>query len=202
MQNFQKNTSKHTPTWPCATILLLVLFSCLAIGFGPSKKVANSNGNLASQQSGTTGHVHQPANAIDRSIDPTLIPDSKAYSLLFRFLSKPSDEREKLVVRSFIEDMGIATEDADGLIAASEEFNQLVGELDRQAIEIKQRDGQSLGPEAIQQLTSLELQKENIVSDIAASLPKRLRGESMQNLRRYINERFKRHMKIVPAKSN
>jgi len=201
MQSLSKNTSAQKRSRIATAILLLILISCFVVGFGASRKIGRTASG-SGQQSGKIAHIHQPTGAIDGSIDPTLIPDSKAYSLLFRFLSKRSEEREKLVVRSFIEDMGIVGEDADSLIAASEESNQLVGELDRQALEIRRRTGQSLSSEAIEQLTSLERQKENIVSDIVSSLPKRLRVDSMQSLQRYINERFKRHMKIVPAKSN
>lgn len=149
-------------------------------------------------QQANSRHENLPGT-IDGSIDPNLIPDSKAYSLLFRFLSKRAEEQDKRLLQTFIANTGVRPEDTEKLIAAAEEFSKSVSVLDRQASEIKRQSGPNLGPESMAQLILLEKQKHDFVARLVDSLPKRLSETSMQSLRGYMKEQFKRHMKIVSA---
>ena len=178
-------------------ILVIIVFSSVP---WKSAAVASSKSTLAShQQSGNATHLHhQSAGTIDGSVDPTQIPDNKAYSLLFRLLSTRYQEREK-IIRSFIKQTGVKGDDVETLIATSKAFNQQVSLLDYQAVEIHQQYGSSLNLEARDQLVALKMQREVIASTMISSLPERLSGESLKNLRQYMNDRFKRHMKIVPV---
>ncbi|MFY9554359.1 MAG: hypothetical protein WAV47_06515, partial [Blastocatellia bacterium] len=109
---------------------------------------------------------------------------------------------EKRLARTFITAMGVRDEDVSVLISASEEFNQLVGRLDRQAIESKQRSRLSLTSDLTSQLALLDEQKDKGVTRIVSFLPERLHRDSLENLRQYVAERFKRQMKIIPATAN
>jgi len=192
------NSPQGQPAQKRSRTFTIVLFAALIcsvlIGLGASN---NSLNRIVRQRLGKTPHIHQTASAIDISIEPKLIPDSKAYSLLFRFLSKAHTEAQERVNRSLIKKMGVADDDIDTLIAASREFNNLVSELDRQALKIKQSNHVNPSSEVIAQLSQLDQQKEGIVTKIVSSLPSRLDRNSVENLRHYVNEKFKRQMKIV-----
>lgn len=183
--------------------LVLILIGSVVYRGVFSKSLATTTDKLTftDQQSIGTTHTHyQPEGTIDGSVNPELIPDSKAYSLFFRILSKRTDERGKLLTRTFIKTAGVSDQDINALLAASSEFNQSVGQLDAQAMEIKQYNHSNPSPAVLSQLNSLDQQKEAIVTNLILSLPRRLSKESLENLRNYMSGQFKRQMKIVPAR--
>ena len=161
-----------------------------------------SHGSVGTIRGQRSSHTHySPPGTLDGSVDPTAIPDNKAYSLLFRFLSKRYDEREKRLARTFIKAMGVRDEDVIVLISASEEFNQVVGRLDSQALESK-RSALSLTSGMTSQLALLDEQKDKAVTRMVSSLPDRLHSDSWENLRQYVADRFKRQMKVIPTSAN
>lgn len=148
---------------------------------------------------------------IDGAKHPELIPDQVAYSLLFRTISGNQDPEAKKRMRNYVRQMGLGKcptcpkatatgtdtdQDIDAFIAAADEFQQRVGVLDRQVIEIKRNNWPNPSLEVMAQLTQLQRQKEAIIADIAASLPKRLSAKGVEHVRLHISERVKKHVEI------
>ncbi len=132
------------------------IFLVLAFLLASAAVYSSASNSWANAAHAQKDHTHyNPQGTIDGSINPALIPDSKAYSLLFRFLSKNETEGEKRISRLLIKKMGVREEDVDALIAAAEDFNLQVGELDRQAVEIKRNNRPYLGPDLVARLTLL-----------------------------------------------
>jgi hypothetical protein len=138
---------------------------------------------------------------VDGSTNPELISDQKAYSLLLRLIARTVENNGKAEIRAYARQIGLSTEDAETLMSIAKEFQQRVGALDRQAKQIRQPHQLIQSAQARTQLLRLQEQKEQIVIETINSLSGQLGAEGMNSLRHYVNERFKRQMKILPAKS-
>lgn len=205
-------------------LLLAVVISSVGIAEVVSKK-RGENAKAVADSVGSTRTVslrrHKNINPTDQSgvVDggnnPELIPDQVAYLLLFRFIAGRNTDAERNRIRDYLRFAGLgcqtcdaqalststATNDAeiDALIAAAEEFQQRVSMLDRQAKEIKDHNWPNPSSAVMAQLTALQQQKENLVTEIVASLPTRLGASGMEKLRRHINERVKRRVRMIPS---
>lgn len=192
-----------------ATLLLVAVFSNFSI-------VAATLENVDKNTNGTTSVFLTPVNkvlpnlvnrrgVINGNENPALIPDSIAYSLLFRFIAGNQDIEAKNRIRHYIRQMGLGecrncnggaegrgTErDLEIFIAEADEFQRRVTTLDQQVAEIKRNNQPSPQVRAI--LTQLQLQKEAIVAEIIASLPNKLTRAGMNKVLLHINERVKRN---------
>ena len=185
-------------------ILLLSFILCfVAIGIRALKKSQASTTIPAMTQ-------HQPGSTIDGAINPDMIPDHIAYSLLFRLISGRERESEKKSIRAYIRQMGLGEQqcqscpkqkesgdlEIDTLIAVAETFQQRISALDRQAKVIKEYSGHHPSSDAMAQLRDLQTQKEAIVTEIVASLPVRLGPAAMEKVSQHVEQRVKRHVKI------
>jgi hypothetical protein len=163
------------------------------------------------------GFQQPPADepgVINGAKNPELIPDVVAYSLLFRFVSGAQGAEAQKRIRHYVRQMGLGDQtcylcsgekepkakgddrDIDAFIAAAAEFQQRVNVLDQQAIEIRKRNWPNLSTEEKAQLTRLQRQKEIIVTEIVASLPRRLRADGVNKVHAHVNERMKRRIKM------
>jgi hypothetical protein len=204
--------------------LFFVSLCITAVGIaGIAAGTLRSHGYAKSEPStGINGpqqtHQVRPDNpgTINGAVNPELIPDQAAYSVLFRFIANRQTDDEKSRIRAYIRQMGLGDQkcrscplssepsdkDIDALIAAAEVFQQRVGVLDRQVKEIKDRNWPNPSKEVMAQLTVLQRQKEVIVTEIVASLPGKLSADALEKVHRHTNERIKRKMKIVPGPAN
>ncbi len=140
----------------------------------------------------------QTSGVVDGAVNPELIPDRVAYSLVFRLIANRQIAEEKSRIRAYIRQMGLSDADTDGLIAAAEEFQQRVGELDAQAKQIKASNRGNSSAQLTAHLVQLQHQKEAIVDHIVVRLPLRLSGDGLGKLRQHVIERVKRHVKFRP----
>ncbi len=137
---------------------------------------------------------------INGAVNPELIPNRTAYTLLFRALTAAPDiadlsrERE----RSFIANMGLTGRPVDDLLVAAEDFRKQVSELDRQVADIKDRNWPNPSPAVMELLAELQKEKEAIVDTLVASLPNRLGHSAELKLRDHIENNFKRKIKLGP----
>lgn len=188
---------------PLGIIVLPVLIALSAILSARPFGTANSATKIVSLPNAEAGmQPQQTAGVVDGAVNPGLIPDRVAYSLLFRLIANRHTEIEKARIRAYIRQIGITDSDSERLMAAAEEFQQRVGLLDAQAKQIKLNSGRSPGSEVRGQLVPLQRQKDAIVDEIAASLVSRLTGDGMNRVRLHIGERVKRHVKFRPVDSN
>jgi hypothetical protein len=196
------------------SIPLLALIGVSAVGlmFGVSSS-ANRNSRPV-LPSPVRAAQQQPADVIDGSATPELIPDQVAYSLLFRLLSNRNTEEEKQRARSYLKlifgcgecdtqtehKKHAAPEEAHikAFLVVIKKFERRVGALDRRAQEIHDLNGPNLSHEALAQLNELQKQKEEIISNLVASLPNHLGADGVEKLRRHVNGRVKRKTKIKP----
>lgn len=152
-----------------------------------------------------------PAQVIDGSKNPEKIPDHIPYLLLFRFLSGRNTVEEKNRARSYLKMVFACsncegppapqdnTAQIDGILAIAAEFENRVAAFDHEAKEIRDRHAIGLGSaEDKVKLGNLKKQKEALVKEIVASLPNHLGTESAQKLQKFINERMKPKVKLLP----
>lgn len=147
------------------------------------------------------GLIKEPIiQTIDGSTNPELISDREAYSLLLRLIAHTVENNGKDQIRAYTRQMGLTTEDAEIIISIAKEYHQRVSNLDGQAKQIRQPHQPIQSIQVRAQLFRLQEQKEQIFIETINSLSGRLRADGMNKLRQYVNERFKRQMKVLPAK--
>lgn len=195
-------------------ILAVVTISTVGYATGSLNNGAKKNTRNAPKSAVSTPQ-QTPADEtgmIDGAKHPELIPDHVAYSLLFRTISGNQNPEAKNRIRHYVRQMGLGKcptcpkkavstgtdtdQDIDAFIATADEFQQRVGILDQQVIEIKKDNWPNPSPEVMTQLTQLQRQKEAIITDIVASLPSRLSAKGVEHLRLHVSERVKKHVKI------
>ena len=198
-------------------LLIIVVVAISAVGYATELvnkgAVAAGNAPKAFKSIGNIPHpkpLDEPG-VIDGAKNPELIPDHIAYSLLFRTISGNQDPQAKGRIRNYVRQMGLGKcltcskaastgtdtdKDIDAFIAAADEFQQRVGELDRQAIEIKRNNWPNPSPAVMAQLTRLQHRKEAIIASIVASLPNRLSAKGVEHVRLHIDKRVKKHVKM------
>ncbi len=108
---------------------------------------------------------------IDGSTNPSAIPDEKAFSMLFRFLARRDQPSDLAIARDFITQVGLEGSDIDSLLDVTAEFGKQVEVLDHKALEIHTRNRSNLSSEAMNQLISLQQEKETLVINFVSSLP-------------------------------
>jgi len=176
-------------------LLLAILVVSMVLVFVTTKNTANAAKRAI-------GLLKEPIEqTVDGSTNPELISDQKAYSLLLRLIARTVENNGKDEIRAYARQMGLSTEDAETLMSIAKEFQQKVDVLDVQAKQIRQPHQPIQSAQARAQLLRLQEQKEQIVVETINSLSGQLRADGMNSLRHYVNERFKRQMKILPARS-
>jgi hypothetical protein len=208
-----------------AVLLLAATLSTIGISSATSIKVNENARDLpaataADVSTVPTTHVSTtatnpapqiPEEVIDGSKNPEKISDRAAYSLLFRFLSGRKTDEEKQRARSYLK-MVFGCSDCEGqaarenhdakidaVMAAASEFEKRVELLDFRAKATKDLAGAQLRKEDKIKLSKLQKQKEVLVDEISASLPKRLGEQGMQKMRQFVKEHMKPKIKITPA---
>lgn len=182
-------------------LILLIAVTISVVGIGS----AGSKGKSTAGRSLNSAYVPKVSAALskeqsndiaDGAINPDLIPDQAAYTLLLRLLSDRHTDEQKTLIRSYINQMNLG--DADALLTLAEEFEERVGVLDRKAEKIHEKNGPNLNSRALAQLNELQQRKKEIVADIVASIPTRLGAYDMEKLRRHIDQRVKPKTKLYP----
>ncbi|CAN5874348.1 hypothetical protein BH20ACI4_BH20ACI4_09400 [soil metagenome] len=128
--------------------------------------------------------------------NPELVSDVVAYSVVFRLLSNRETESEGLHAKSYLKSIGLNESDVRAFLVSVNEFQQRVTILDRQVKTIKDQTFPNPSAETMVQLAQIHQQKESLVMEIVASMPSRLSVEGLQLLRRHIDKRVKRGIKI------
>jgi acetylornithine deacetylase/succinyl-diaminopimelate desuccinylase-like protein len=195
-------------------VLLLTITTIVAVLTATLKSTAENNKKATTTPIASADTARQqpadPPGTIDGAKNPELIPDSVAYTMLFRVVGGRQTEEERNSIRSYLRQAGFgcractgtptAAEEAEinAVIAIADEFWQRMDVLDNQVKEIKDRTWPNPGPEVMTQLGQLQRQNEAITAEIIGSLPRRLGPASMEKLRHHINETVKRNTKTWP----
>lgn len=177
-----------------ALLVVLVASTALLLHHG-SNGTASVTGTVVTEAAALP---QQPARIIDGAINPELIPDRVAYSLMFRFIANRPKPEEKGRIRAYLRHIGLADGDIDGLIAAAEEFNQRVSPLDADAKQIKASNRGIVNPQVETHLRQLQGRKEAVVDYVVARLPLRISGDAISKLQRHVAEHVKRRVRFQP----
>jgi acetylornithine deacetylase/succinyl-diaminopimelate desuccinylase-like protein len=140
--------------------------------------------------------VTEQTGVIDGAVHPDLIPDRVAYSLMFRLIANRQTTEEKSHIRAYIRHIGLADADVDGLIAAAEEFQQRVSQLDGEAKQIKASNRGSVGVQLKAHLDQLQRQKEAIADHSVVRLPLRLSSDAIRKLKQHVAEHVKQRVRV------
>jgi hypothetical protein len=149
-------------------------------------------------------HRPDPPGTVNGAVNPELIPDRTAYVLLLRLLAGRHTEEEKISMKYYLrrDRPNMTDDDIDALLVAADEFVARAGVLDRQAKEIKDRHWPNPPAHVMETLRQMQSQKELIADQVISSLPGRLSGSGLRDVRAFVNERVKPRTKItLPAQS-
>lgn len=133
--------------------------------------------------------------------NPELVSDVAAYSAVFRLLSNRQTESEKRRAKSYLVSTGLNESDINAFLVSVNEFQQRVNILDSQVKSIKDQTFPNPSIETMAQLAQIHQQKEALVAKLITSMPSRLSINGMQLLRRHIDKRVKRGIKIYSGPS-
>jgi hypothetical protein len=179
------------------TLTIAVALAVTGIVIGKSK---SKNSDSSPQQKVTKSDL---PGTVDGNVNPALIADHIAYSLVFRTIAlRQGTAFEKARSRAWAKGVGLDEAAADKLIEAANEFGTRVSVLDQQAKQIKDRTWPNPDAATIGQLTALQARKEALVAEIVASLPARVGPETADKFRLHVTEHLKRKMKIAPISAN
>lgn len=197
-------------------VLLVALIS--AVGLAPA--LSGSHEHAGSESSTAPAAARQqvvsdPPGTIRGDQHPELIPDHFAYLAMFRMLSNRQTDEERNSIRAYVRDViglgkqrqcrncrpsvGLNDSDIDALVGAANEFYQRVGALDQQAGDIKDRTWPNPGAYELAQLRNLQAQKEALVAEVAATLPRRLSAAGLQRFHQHIQGYVKQRIALTPA---
>lgn len=194
--------------------ILLIATSISVLGITTIGSKSNSNGLKSSDTTyvskDLSGLTKQPpAGVVNGAINPELIPDQMAYTLLFRLLSDPSVADNKSAIRSYLkmvfgcshcdehQQRGVEKHIA-GILVVVKQFQRRVGYLDRQAQQLHDIHGIDMSHEVLAQLNELQRQKELVVAELVESLPNHLDERGLAKLHQHLEGRVKRKMTIIP----
>lgn len=192
-------------------LLTLIALSVLSIATGGANNdtsLPTRSLQVAKQQSTLT----DPPGTIDGAVNPELIPDAAAYSVMFRMLSNWHTESAARSIRAYIRrivglgiqkpcqgcrsSVGAGDTDIDALLSTAKEFHQRVSVLDDKVKGIKDRTWPNPNAETMAQLTALQRQKEQIIADLSVSLSTRLSVGGLQRVHQHVNGHVKRNIKL------
>jgi hypothetical protein len=153
-------------------------------------------------------------SVVDGSVEPDKIPEHVAYSLLFRLIARRETEEETKRIRAYLSqalgcnvcsneegstDLADSTNaDVRILMSAAQTFDEQVGILDQQAINIQARYHPSHDPlsnEDKKHLKILKKKKRKIIDHLITSLSHNLSAPGSAALQAHIHQRMKRKIK-------
>ncbi len=145
-------------------------------------------------------HETQSATAI-RENNPELISDRVAYTMVFRLLSSHKNDAERKRLRGYVQqNLGITdNNEIEVIFRLANDFKQRTIPVDDQVKLIKERyhpSHSSYSNDDQKQLEKLKKEKEKIVNDLIADIPRRLSADAKDKLHRSIQERVKQKIKI------
>lgn len=149
----------------------------------------------------------------DGAINPELIPDQMAYTLLFRMLADRNTADEKNAARTYLRmafgcgncdehQQHVAEKQIKSFFVVVKQFERRVGDLDRQAQRLHDLNGPNPSYDVLAQLNELESRKELIISELVDSLPYHLDEDGMAELDRHLNKRVKPKVKMTKARQS
>ena len=140
-----------------------------------------------------------PPLLADGATDPSAIPDLIAIEILFKSVSVTdndgNNETERSRAKAFIGQTKLAADKAEKLTAFANNFRESIRDLDAQAMNIKDRHWPKPGPEALNQLSALQKQKEAALNRVFTSLLENLNDEDKGKLFLRLQD-IKRNVKV------
>jgi len=174
-------------------VLAVVVVTTVSVRAGKTKNTAKAvQGGNAKQD---------PPGTIDGAVNPALIPDHVAYELLFRSIApRPgAADIEQRGSHGLAKKTGLEDTKVDALRTVADEFKQRISVLDLQAKQLKDRYWPNPSPLVMAQLTGLQKQREAIIAELVASLPRHLGSDGAAKLTQHLNDQVKRRVRIVPS---
>lgn len=197
----------------CTVVVIVLAIVALATS---SNRVKAEKPQIPGQQQRAA--TSDKMSNIDGAVNPELIPDEVAFTMMFRVIGNRQTQEEKDSIRSYLRQAGLGCQtcqlpnsqkkqqqpttaeepDIDAVVSLADEFWQRVSVLDEQVKQIKDRTWPNPSQEVMSQLQQLEAQKQSIVAEIVASIPTRLSADAVAKLQNHIDTKVKPNVKIFP----
>lgn len=191
-----------------------LLVIALAIGVFGFIQSNNSLSAVAPQPQNAP--AQDPPGVINGALNPELIPDHVAYSMLFRIIANRQEESAQRSIKSYVRQVlgcddcnggkggdrsrrQVDDPDVDVFIETAEEHHKKVSVLDDEAAKIKARSWPDPAPEVMAKLADLQMKNEALSAHLGTVLLSRLSAKGRAKLQHYIAERVKPGIKIVPG---
>jgi hypothetical protein len=138
----------------------------------------------------TQNIANLPPLLTDGASNPSDIPDSIAYEILFNSVADGANvnEVERLRARHFAEKTKLSSENVDLLRLSANRFRVNVSVLDTQAAELKNKHWPKPSSDVLEQLASLQRQKQAILSAAISSLTGQLGDDDKEKIKERILE--------------
>lgn len=190
--------------------ILLVFFLLAVVTLLVTSKIVNSHIDVAAKTvefDETSGATTQSANnepqfaPVSVAQNPELIPDRVAYSMIFRLLSSHKNDAEHKRLRGYVrQNLGITDDnEIEEVFRLAGDFKQRTIPVDNQINSIKDRyhpTHSAFSNDDRKKLEKLKKDKEKIVDDLVADIPRRLSANGKDKLYRNLQERVKQKIKI------
>ena len=151
-----------------------------------------------------TAKQEPPKLTKNGKINPSLIPDWVAYEFFFKSLvTSPSEgDRGQGRIKSFVKQTGIKISQIEPLLAEASRIYQRISGFDRQVKSIKDQNWPDPEPQVWDQLKEIQEEKETAIIEQSKAFLTRQGTEVGGNLRSFINDHVKRHIKGYASRPN
>lgn len=163
-----------------------------------SKMAKTAETNHAAEAKSPDGAAE--ATPVGGENNPLLIPDNVAYMIVFRLLSSHKNEPERRRLHGYVrQNLGITDDkEIEAVFRLADDFKRRVIPVDDQINSIKERYHPSHMPfsrDDRKELEKLKKNKEKIVGELLADIPRRLSANGKDKLHKNIQERVKKKIK-------
>jgi hypothetical protein len=163
-------------------------------------------GTSALWQVSAAPQSHAPTRLIDGAANPELIPDWRAYRILFRFISNRTGA-ELVAIKGYLRELGLGGENCvncsvnptresvqiENLLAIAEAFSSRERELD---LDLKKKLDENASANEESEFAQLGKQKEKLWAEFVPLLNGVLGSADAEKVRLHV-QRMKPHVKIV-----
>lgn len=190
--------------------ILLMLFILSVVVVLATSKILNSPVDVSAKtvETAETNRTDKKLSSnlakfatVDSEQNSELIPDRVAYMMVFRLLSSHKNDAERKRLRGYVQqNLGIIDDnEIEAVFRLADDFKQRTLPVDNQINSIKDRYHPTHSPfsnDDRKKLEKLKKDKEKIVDDLVADIPRRLSASGKEKLHRNLQERVKQKIKI------
>jgi len=131
-------------------------------------------------------------------MNPELIPDRAAHTMLFLVLADRNTSEERAKARAYLGRFRLDESDLVAILAAANDYRRRVGVLNDQAKAIKDKHWPKPAPKVFVALRELQTKKETLLDEVTTSLHRNVSPAGLQTIQKQVIPYVKSRMKVTP----